>query len=70
MNHNPWYVNNTASYERQRTQDEMREIRLQQKAMKAANRKGAPSPSQMAGFRAFRRSTLLVARALLTILLG
>jgi hypothetical protein len=70
MNHNPWYVNNTASYERQRTQDEMREIRLQQKAMKAANRSRAASPSQMAGVSAFSRTTLLVARALLTILLG
>ena len=70
MNDNPWYVNNTADYERRRTQDEMRQIRLQQKAVKAANPGRASSRSQPNVMRTFRHATLLMAKAVMTILLG
>ena len=70
MNDNPWYVNNTANYERQRARDEMRQIRLQQKAMKAANAQRASSRTQPTFLRTFRHTTLLMARAVITILLG
>lgn len=67
---NPWYVDNTANYERQRTQDAMTQIRLEHTAMEAANPKGAPSRSQPTLLRSFRHAALLTARAIMTILLG
>lgn len=67
---NPRYVDNTAQYVRQRTQDEMRQIRIQQKAMKAANPKRASSRAQPTLLRTFRHATLLMARAVMTVLLG
>ena len=35
MNMNPWQVENMARYERDRIRDEVRQIRLEQKALKA-----------------------------------
>ena len=70
MTENPWYVNNTANYKRRRLQDEMREIRVEQKAMKAASPKTTSSAAQPVLWRAFGHATLLLARAVMTILLG
>jgi hypothetical protein len=67
---NPWHVDNSADYERQRIRDEMREIHLQQNAMKAANPGRASSRRPPTVLRTFRRATLLMAKAAMTILLG
>ena len=34
MNMNPWHVENMAQYERDRIRDEVRQLRLEQKALK------------------------------------
>ena len=67
---NPWYVDNTANYERQRTQDAMTQIRLEHTAMEAARPRAATSVPQPAFLRTLRHATLLMARAVMTILLG
>lgn len=38
MNMNPWQVENMAQYERDRIRDEVRQLRLEQKARKARTR--------------------------------
>ena len=68
MNHNPWYVDNTASYERQRIRDDMRQIRLEQKALKARVRAAKPAGSQPATLGTLRRATLAVTEAVMSIL--
>ena len=68
MNHNPWYVDNTASYERQRIRDDMRQIRLEQKALKARVRAEKPAGSQPATLGTLRRATLAVTEAVMSIL--
>ena len=68
MNHNPWYVDNTASYERQRIRDDMRQIRLEQKALKARVRAEKPAGSQPAALGTLRRATLAVTEAVMSIL--
>jgi len=67
---NPWHVNNTADYERRRIQDEMRQIRIEQQAVRTANSKRASSRSQPTLLRSFRHATLLMAKAVMTVLLG
>jgi hypothetical protein len=68
MNHNPWYVDNTASYERQRIRDDMRQIRLEQKALKARVRAEKPAGWQPAALGTLRRATLAVTEAVMSIL--
>jgi hypothetical protein len=68
MNHNPWYVDNAASYERQRIRDDMRQIRLEQQAMKAQTRAQKPVRSQPAALRALKHATLVVTEAVMAIL--
>ena len=38
MNQNPWYLERLAEYERDRIQRDIKQIRLEQKAMKANSR--------------------------------
>ena len=70
MIHNPWYVDNTANYYRQQVQDEMRQVRLEEKAIKAQNLNAASSRSQPSVLRTMRRATMVLARAVVVILLG
>ncbi|MFN2121494.1 MAG: hypothetical protein ACK2T0_13985 [Anaerolineales bacterium] len=67
MNHNPWYVDNAADYERQRIRDDMRQIRLEQKALKAEARKSASSRTQPSVVRTVKHATLAVAQAVITL---
>jgi hypothetical protein len=68
MNHNAWYVENTAGYERQRIRDDMRQIRLEQKAMKARVRAEKPAGSQPAALRTLKHATLALTEAVMSIL--
>jgi hypothetical protein len=68
MNHNPWYVDNAASYERQRIRDDMRQIRLEQQALKAQTRAEKPSGLQPAALRTLKHATLVVTEAVMAIL--
>jgi hypothetical protein len=54
MNQNPWYVDGLAEYERDRVRREVRQIRLEEKAMKAMQREGKPGKA-----RAYRVSLLM-----------
>ena len=38
MNQNPWYVDGMAQYERDRIRSELKQIRLEEKAMKASQK--------------------------------
>ena len=67
MNHNSWYVDNVADYERQRIRDDMRQIRLEQKALKADARKTTSSRTQSGFVRTFKHATLAVAHAVITL---
>jgi len=68
MNHSPWYVDQVASYERQRIRDDMKQIRLAQKAKKAQKLDAAASGSQPAALRVIRHATLAVTEAVLAML--
>ena len=67
MNHSPWYVDHTANYERQRIQDDMRQIRLEQKAMKARVRVEERAGSRPTVLRTFKHATLVVTHAILAL---
>jgi hypothetical protein len=65
VNNSPWYVQTGADHERQRIRDDMKQIRLEQKAMKAGTAT-APSPrSRPMALRAIRLATLAVVQAFL-----
>ena len=65
MNHNPWYVAQAASYERQRIRDDMKQIRLAQKALKAETRKASPSQPQPIALKTLKHATVAVAETIL-----
>jgi hypothetical protein len=68
MNHNPWYVDYAAHFEQQRIRDDMRQIRLEQKALKSQVRAEKPAGQQPAALRSLRNATLAVTEAVLSIL--
>jgi hypothetical protein len=68
--HNPWYAENTANYYRQQVQDEMRQIRLEEMAMKAKDLRATSSRSQPTVLRAARHAALVLAKAVVVVLLG
>jgi hypothetical protein len=67
MNYSPWHVEHTANYQRQRILDDMRQIRLEQTAMKAADREAMSSRSKATALQAVRHATLAVAEAVLSM---
>ena len=67
MNHSPWYVDHAADYERQRIREDMKQIRLEQRAMKAEARTAESSQPKPSAWRAFKHATLVVAQAILAM---
>ena len=61
MNQNPWYVDGLAAYERDRVRSEMKQIRLEEAAMKAGDLEQAKGKSRAS------RPGLLVQIVLLTM---
>jgi hypothetical protein len=68
MNHYPWYVENAASYKQKRIQDDMRQIRLERQALKAKGPTKVSARSRGSLLRAVRHATLVMAKAVMTIL--
>ena len=68
MNHSPWYVQHTAEYEQQRIRDDMKQIRLEQKALKAETHKASRPGPQTSAWRAVRHTAAVVTQAILAML--
>jgi hypothetical protein len=65
MNHNLCHVDHTAHYERHRIRDDMRQIRLEQRATKVQDQTARSSRSQPVALQVVRHAALALAQAVL-----